>query len=139
MQSDDKAFELNKLQTPLYEEFFGKSIASIPPIPVEVAHSKVNSDVSNVKSKSGSPSQDRRRFSMAGIANVTSPESHRKYLTKPVTACCKPLQEIQPSELYDSKETLRNAEQGSSVSPSFSERQRKWKEEHSILVFDGLK
>lgn len=94
---------------------------------------------------------------MAGIANVTSPESHRKYLTKPVTARCRPLQEIQPSELYDSKETLRDAEQGSSVrfvfgarkwlvylcliylhteikvvficSPSFSERQRKWKEE----------
>ncbi|CAL5209735.1 unnamed protein product [Lathyrus oleraceus] len=126
---DDKAFELNKLQTPLYEEFFGKSIAAIPPVPVEVAHSKVISDVSNVKSKSRSPSQDRRRFSMAGIANVTSPESHRKYLTKPVTAHCRPLQEIQPSELYDSKETLRDAEQGSSVSPSFSERQRKWKEE----------
>ncbi|KAI5382292.1 hypothetical protein KIW84_UN0001 [Lathyrus oleraceus] len=47
LQSDDKAFELNKLQTSLYEEFFGKSIAAIPPVPVEVAHSKVSSDVLN--------------------------------------------------------------------------------------------
>ncbi|KAI5396122.1 hypothetical protein KIW84_062356 [Lathyrus oleraceus] len=45
LQSDDKAFELNKLQISLYEEFFGKSIAAIPPVPVEVC--KVNTDVSN--------------------------------------------------------------------------------------------
>ncbi|CAJ2630303.1 unnamed protein product [Trifolium pratense] len=129
---DDKAFELNKLQTPLYEEFFGKSNSAIPPVPVAVAQSKVISDVSNVTSKSRSPSQARRRFSMASIVNVTSPGSDRKYFAKisGVTSQCRPLQEIQPSGLNESKETLHEAGLESfSVSSSFSERQRKWKEE----------
>ncbi|KEH43905.1 MAP kinase kinase kinase [Medicago truncatula] len=114
---DDKAFELEKLQTPLYEEFFGKSNATIPPAPFAVAQSKVISDASNVTSKSRSPSQTRRRFSMASIANVTSPESHRKYLTKlsGTTSHCRPLREVQPSKLNESKETLHDAELGSSV------------------------
>jgi len=108
---------LEKLQTPLYEEFFGKSNATIPPAPFAVAQSKVISDVSNVTSKSRSPSQTRRRFSMASIANVTSPESQRKYLTKlgGATSHCRPLQEVQPSELNESKETLHDAELGSNV------------------------
>lgn len=97
---------------------------------------------------------------MASIANATSPENHRKYVTKlsGVTAHSRPLQEIQPSELNESKETLYDAELGSSsvrfvfgasqwladlcliylhteievvfiCSSSFSDRQRKWKEE----------
>ena len=108
---------MEKLQTPLYEEFFGKSNATIPPAPFAVTQSKVISDVSNVTSKSRSPSQTRRRFSMASIANITSPESQRKYITKlnGATSHCRPLQEVQPSELNESKEALHDAELGSNV------------------------
>jgi len=54
---------------------------------------------------------------MASIANVASLKSHRKYLTKlsGETSHCRPLQEVQPSELNESKETLQDAELGSSV------------------------
>jgi hypothetical protein len=80
-------------------------------VPVAVAQSKVISGVSNVTSKSRSPSQAKRRFSMASIAIVTSPGSDRKYFAKlsGVTAHSRPLQEIQPSELNESKETLHEA------------------------------
>jgi hypothetical protein len=76
-----------------------------------VAQSKVISGVSNVTSKSRSPSQAKRRFSMASIAIVTSPGNDRKYFAKlsGVTAHSRPLQEIQPSELNESKETLHEA------------------------------
>ncbi|KAJ1423771.1 Serine/threonine-protein kinase, active site [Sesbania bispinosa] len=129
---DDKAFELKKLQTPLYEEFFSISNAAIAPAPapVAIAQSKVISDVSTVTSKGRSPGQARRRFSMAGSASVASPGSHSKYRSKLSGAYSRPLQEIQSSELNESKETLHDAELGTfSVSSSFSERQRKWKEE----------
>ncbi|RDX67566.1 Mitogen-activated protein kinase kinase kinase 3, partial [Mucuna pruriens] len=127
---DDKALELKKLQTPLYEEFFSISNATIAPAPVAVAQSKVISDVSNVTSKGRSPNQAWRRFSMVGSANVASPGNHSKYRSKLSGVHCQPLQEIQPSGLNESKETLHDAELESfSVSSSSSERQRKWKEE----------
>ncbi|XP_061376543.1 mitogen-activated protein kinase kinase kinase NPK1-like [Gastrolobium bilobum] len=127
---DDKAFELKKLQTPLYEEFFGISNAAIAPAPVAVAQSKIVSDVSNLTSKGRSPSEAWRRISIAGSANVASLGSHNKYQSKLSSAHSRPLQEIQPSELNESKETLHDTELESfSVSSSFSERQRKWKEE----------
>lgn len=47
---------------------------------------------------------------MAGSANVASPGSHSKYLLKLSDAHSQPLQEIQPSELNESKETLHDAE-----------------------------
>lgn len=47
---------------------------------------------------------------MAGSANVASPGSHSKYLSKLSGAHNRPLQEIQPSELNESKETLHDAE-----------------------------
>ncbi|KAG5005146.1 hypothetical protein JHK82_029177 [Glycine max] len=128
---DDKALELKKLQTPLYEEFRNISNAAIAPAPIEVAKIKVMSDVSNVTSSIGrSASQAWRRFSMVGSANVASPGSHTKYRSNLSGAHCRPLQEIQPSELNESEETLHDAElESSNVSSSFSERQRKWKEE----------
>ncbi|TKY51118.1 Mitogen-activated protein kinase kinase kinase NPK1 [Spatholobus suberectus] len=127
---DAKALELKKLQTPLYEEFFSISKTAIAPAPIAVAQSKVISDVSNVTSKGRSPIQAWRRFSMVGRSNVASPVGHSKYQSKLSDAHCQPLQEIQPSELNESKETLHDAGLESfSVSSSFSDRQRKWKEE----------
>lgn len=74
------------------------------------------SDVSNVTSSIGrSASQAWRRFSMVGSANVASPGgSHTKYRSKLSGAHCRPMQEIQPSDLNQSKETLHNAELESS-------------------------
>ncbi|KAL2324366.1 hypothetical protein Fmac_023424 [Flemingia macrophylla] len=127
---DAKALELKKLQTPLYEEFFSISNATVAPAPITVARSNVISDVSNITSKGRSPSQAWRRFSMVGSVNVASPGSHSKYRSKLSGAHCRPLQEIQPPEPNESKEALHDDELESfSVSSSFSERQRKWKEE----------
>lgn len=110
-----QALELKKLQTPLYEEFRSISNAAIAPAPIKVAKSKVMSDVSNVTSSIGrSASQAWRRFSMVGSANVASPGSHTKYRSNLSGAHCRPLQEIQPSELNESEETLHDAELESS-------------------------
>ncbi|QCE08369.1 mitogen-activated protein kinase kinase kinase [Vigna unguiculata] len=104
---DTKALELKKLQTPLYEEFFSISNAAVAP--TSFAKSKVISGVPNVTSKLRSPSQAWRRFSMVGSATVASPGSHTKYRSKHNGAHCQPLQEIQPSELNELKETLHDA------------------------------
>ncbi|KAK4266383.1 hypothetical protein QN277_027317 [Acacia crassicarpa] len=127
---DEKALELNKLRTPLYEEFFSISNAVVPPIPVSIAHSEVVSEVSNVTPKSRSPSQASRRYSMAEAANIARHGSHYKNQSKVSCANSRPLQEIHPSELNEWKETLQYAKLESfSASPTFSEIRRKWKEE----------
>jgi len=46
---------------------------------------------------------------MVGSATVASPGSHTKYRSKHNGAHCQPLQEIQPSELNELKETLHDA------------------------------
>ncbi|KAF7837251.1 mitogen-activated protein kinase kinase kinase NPK1 isoform X1 [Senna tora] len=126
---DEKAFDLKKLQTPLYEEFISISNAAVTPAPVSKAHSEVVSDV-YMTLKSRSPSQASRRFSVVGGPSVARQGSHNKNQSKFSYANSRPLQEIHPSELNESKETLHNAQLGSfSASSSFSERQRKWKEE----------
>ena len=47
---------------------------------------------------------------MAGSANFASPRSHNKYRSKLSGAHNQPLQEIQPPELSESKETLHEAQ-----------------------------
>ncbi|XP_020209854.1 mitogen-activated protein kinase kinase kinase NPK1 isoform X1 [Cajanus cajan] len=127
---DAKALELKKLQTPLYEEFFSISNATIAPAPIAVAQSNVISEFSNVTSRGRSPGLAWRRFSMVGSVNLASSGSHSKYRSKLSGAHCRPLQEIQPSEPNESKEALHDdGLESFSVSSRFSERQRKWKEE----------
>ncbi|RYR37422.1 hypothetical protein Ahy_A09g042311 isoform A [Arachis hypogaea] len=125
---DEKAIELKKLQTPLFEEYLSVSNAAIAPI--AIAPSNDVSKIPNATSQGRSPSHARRRLSMAGSASVSSSKSHNKYQPQLGGAPNQPLQEIQPSDLNESKETLHEAQPGSfSVRASFSERQRKWKEE----------
>ncbi|XP_054805814.1 mitogen-activated protein kinase kinase kinase NPK1 [Prosopis cineraria] len=127
---DEKALELKKLQTPLYEEFFSISNAAVPPMPVSIADSEVVSEMSNVTPKSRSPGQASRRYSVADGAHFARHGSHNKNQSKASGANSRPLQEIHPSELNEWKETLNNAKLESlSASSTFSEIQRKWKEE----------
>jgi len=51
---------------------------------------------------------------MVGSATVASPGSHTIYRSKHSGAHCQPLQEIQPPELNESKETLHDAQLESS-------------------------
>ncbi|MED6168727.1 hypothetical protein PIB30_014190 [Stylosanthes scabra] len=127
---DEKAFELKKLQTPLFEEFLNVSNAAIAPASIAIVPSNDVLKIPNATSQGRSPSHARRRLSMAGSAIDSSSNSHNKYQRKLCGAPNQPLQEIQPSELNESKKTLHVAQPDSfSVMSSFYERQRKWKEE----------
>ncbi|KAI4317777.1 hypothetical protein L6164_025620 [Bauhinia variegata] len=122
---DEKALELKKLQT----EFLSVSNAAVPSASVAISHSEIVADALNVTPNSKSPSQASRRFSVAGGANLASSGCHNRYQSKVSGVHGRPLQEIQPSELNEWKEVLHDAQMESSVSSSFSERQRKWEEE----------
>ncbi|PON80142.1 Serine/threonine protein kinase [Parasponia andersonii] len=125
---DEKALDLKKLQTPLYEEFYNNTInAAVHP--VGIRDSENLPSFLNLPPKSKSPGRlSSRRFSaMVNTAKTASPwtKSH----TKNISNASRPLQEIQPPQLSEWKGLLDTKEGSLSQSTSFSERQRKWKEE----------
>ncbi|POO02238.1 Serine/threonine protein kinase [Trema orientale] len=125
---DEKALDLKKLQTPLYEEFYNNTINAAGH-PVGIRDSENLPSFLNLPPKSKSPSRlSSRRFSaMVNTAKTASPwtKSH----TKNISNASRPLQEIQPPQLSEWKGLLDTKEGSLSQSTSFSERQRKWKEE----------
>ncbi|KAJ7954923.1 Mitogen-activated protein kinase kinase kinase [Quillaja saponaria] len=119
---DDKALELKKLQTPLYEEFFGFGTSKAADPSSSVAK------FSNNLSKSRSSNWACRKLSVAvDGGNIASRRSHSKYIHRASGTYC-PLQEIQPPEFSQWKD-LDAQYNPLSASSSFSERQRKWKQE----------
>ncbi|KAG6732108.1 hypothetical protein I3842_01G161100 [Carya illinoinensis] len=118
---DEKALDLKKLQTPLYEEFYSTMNATSLPGVVQTAHGENALTILALPPKSRSPNQaPRRRLpSVVDAANNSRPVSHTKILLNVSGVHDRALQEIQQPQ----------HKVGNICSASFSERQRKWKEE----------
>ncbi|NP_001268205.1 mitogen-activated protein kinase kinase kinase [Vitis vinifera] len=129
---DEKALDLKKLQTPLYEEFYNSTLnAAGPPSAVGKSHDNVTNFL-NLPPKSRSPNRTpTRRLSAAVDAACTSNSAnHTKRGLNVGTISDRTLKEIQSPQLSEWKELLLDAQQEPvSLSTNFSERRRKWKEE----------
>ncbi|GAV84603.1 Pkinase domain-containing protein [Cephalotus follicularis] len=126
---DEKALDLKKLQTPLYEEFYNSLNATGPLRAIGVTNGEI---LLQLPPKSKSPNRAiSRRFSTAvhGV-HTASPDRHTTRASNAGSMSDQALQEIQPSRPSEWKEHLIGA-QPETISPSmsFSERQKRWKEE----------
>ncbi|XP_031378437.1 mitogen-activated protein kinase kinase kinase NPK1 isoform X2 [Punica granatum] len=116
---DEKALDLKRLQTPLYE-FYNTINTTAPAAAVGTDYAENGTHFPNLPPKSRSPNRiPSRRFSAVIGINSGSPASQEKRLSTAGAAVTQASGEAQV--LRDSKQKP--------PSPSFSERQRKWKEE----------
>ncbi|KAH9765182.1 mitogen-activated protein kinase kinase kinase 3 [Citrus sinensis] len=127
---DEKALDLKKLETPLYEEFYNTLNATGHPRGVGITNGE---NLMNLPPKSRSPKRlPSRRLSAAvlGAANSASPGHQKDRVSNVNSIQDQALQEIQPPQLNEWKELLLSA-QKETISPrmSISERLRKWEEE----------
>ncbi|XP_008449571.1 mitogen-activated protein kinase kinase kinase NPK1 isoform X1 [Cucumis melo] len=124
---DEKALELKKLQTPLYEEFRSTvNAANAIGGTVGVENIKSVSNFLKLPPKCGSPSKLRgKRLSSVDVGNYSSRQSRIKQAS---ILQDRALQEIQSPQLGEWNKLLQN-QPDSSTLRFFSERQRKWKEE----------
>ncbi|CAK7326992.1 unnamed protein product [Dovyalis caffra] len=130
---DEKACDLKKLQTPLYEEFYNSTLNTIgAPTAVGTENNENPTHLPSLPPKSRSPKRfpSRRLSAVVDAANIVSPAYHTSHLANENSIHNQALQEIQPSQLSEWKEFLHNGQQETlTSSASFSERQRKWEEE----------
>lgn len=129
---DEKALDLKKLQTPLYEEFYNSTLnAAGPPSAVGKSHDNVTNFL-NLPPKSRSPNRTptRRLSAAVDAACISNSANHTKRGLNVGTISDRTLKEIQSPQLSEWKELLLDAQQEPvSLSTNFSERRRKWKEE----------
>ncbi|KAL5782551.1 hypothetical protein ACOSP7_007580 [Xanthoceras sorbifolium] len=126
---DEKALDLKKLQSPLYEEFYNTLNATGQRSTVGIANGE---NFVNLPPKSRSPKRlpSRRLSAAVGPANTASTGSQMCNVSNVKGMQDRALQEIQPRQLNEWKEVLHDAQkETTSPSLSFSERQRRWKEE----------
>ncbi|KAF2284151.1 hypothetical protein GH714_019568 [Hevea brasiliensis] len=132
---DEKALDLKKLQTPLYEEFYNTLNAVGLPSTVGTANNENIANLPNLTPKSKSPRQlPRRRLSAVDATNSASPGRANNKVSVGSSIHKRALQEIQQEiqqpQVNEWKDLLLDSQQ-ETITPSarFSERQRKWKEE----------
>ncbi|KAK3189994.1 hypothetical protein Dsin_029555 [Dipteronia sinensis] len=126
---DEKALDLKKLQSPLYEEFYSTLNATGQRSTVGISNGE---NFVNLPPKSKSPKRlpSRRLSAAIGTANTASPGSKMCHVSNVKGMQDRALQEIQPPQLNEWKEVPHDAQKETfSSSMSFSERQRRWKEE----------
>ncbi|KAH7842532.1 hypothetical protein Vadar_006465 [Vaccinium darrowii] len=129
---EEKALELKKLQTPLYEEFYNSLNAACSPNALQTENKENISNILNLPPKSRSPKRvSSRRFSavsdVAYTASSGSQSQHLSNIGAEADQTLPPVQQPKPSEW---KERIIDAQQEPiSPSASFSERQRRWEEE----------
>ncbi|KAL3505884.1 hypothetical protein ACH5RR_031266 [Cinchona calisaya] len=129
---DEKALDLKKLQTPLYEEFYNSMNAASPMSPVDNGNKENVSDNFNRPPKSKSPNRvlSRTLSTAVEITNSCSPGSRSKCSSNIGGFNYQASEDAQSSQLRELKGLPFYSEQEPpSPSASFSERQRKWKEE----------
>ncbi|KZV37965.1 hypothetical protein F511_28590 [Dorcoceras hygrometricum] len=119
---DEKAIELKKLQTPLFE-FYKSLIVAGPPSPVGVGNKENVSNNYNLPPKNKSPSRlgSRRLSTAIDVECSSSPASCSRRVSNVVDV------NFQASQ--DVKELLDYQREALSPGSEFTERQRKWKEE----------
>ncbi|KAF5454018.1 hypothetical protein F2P56_023716 [Juglans regia] len=128
---DEKALELKKLQTPLYEEFNNSLLACSPSF-VETTRGETTPKYLKLPPKSRSPSQGSTGAPSPPVdaLNTGSPGNNSRCASNIGNASDRSTQDVPSPPLSDWKGRLAEAQQEpSSPSMSFSEIQRKWKEE----------
>ncbi|GFZ22064.1 NPK1-related protein kinase 3 [Actinidia rufa] len=129
---DEKALDLKKLQTPLYEEFYNSLNAYGSPSPFGIENKENVANNLNLPPKSKSPKRlpSRRLSAAVNVAYTASCGTHSQRVSHIGTVPNQTPQEVLPSEPSEWKEVLLDAPQ-ELISPraSFSDRQRKWEEE----------
>lgn len=122
---DEKALELKKLQSPLYEEFYNTLNATS-----QLNAFRIATGENLLPPKSKSPNRlPSRRFSTALGAGINASPGERR-ASNAASMHNRALQEIQSPKINESKVLVLDSQQeASSPSLSFSERQRRWKEE----------
>ncbi|XP_058208495.1 mitogen-activated protein kinase kinase kinase NPK1-like isoform X2 [Rhododendron vialii] len=131
---EEKAIDLKKLQTPLYEEFYNSLNASCSPNALGTENKENVSNNLYLPPKSRSPKRvSSRRFSAAiDVAYTASASSgsQSQHLSNIGVEADQTLPQVQQSKPSEWKERMIDA-QPELISPSasFSERQRRWEEE----------
>ncbi|KAJ8766274.1 hypothetical protein K2173_022333 [Erythroxylum novogranatense] len=129
---DEKALDLKKLQTPLYEEFYNTLNATVPQSVVGNVNHETLANSPSLPPKNRSPKRlpSRRLSAVVDAVNNASPGSNKNHLPNEEIIHKRALQEIQPPPNREWKDLLVDTRQ-EAITPvaSFSERQRKWKEE----------
>ncbi|XP_059649988.1 mitogen-activated protein kinase kinase kinase NPK1 isoform X2 [Cornus florida] len=129
---DEKALDLKKLQTPLYEEFYNSLNASGPSSADGNENKENFTNNLHLPPKSRSPKRlpSRRLSAAVDFVYSTSPGSHSKRVSNVGGVNDQIPQEVQSPQRSEWKEILLDGQQEPvSPSASFSERQRRWKEE----------
>ncbi|KAF6162792.1 hypothetical protein GIB67_029061 [Kingdonia uniflora] len=126
---DEKALDLKKMQTPLYEEYYNTLNGSSPLGDIQNAHDENGSNYLKLPPKSRSPSRGAGGTLLfpSDCANTRSPGSCSRRVSNVDGINDQSLQEI-PFQQLNERRGLLDSQQRP-ISPSFSERQRKWKEE----------
>ncbi|KAI7754259.1 hypothetical protein M8C21_033536 [Ambrosia artemisiifolia] len=125
----NSALDLKKMQTPLYEEFYNSLNSAISPVGIE---NKENSSTNpNLPPKSKSPNSNkllRKRLSSAvDVSYISSPGNKSERVSH--TNDQNPLESRSPQHGQIKENILDSQKDVISPSASFSERQRRWKEE----------
>ncbi|KAH8500386.1 hypothetical protein H0E87_015590 [Populus deltoides] len=134
---DEKALDLKKLQTPLYEEFYNSTLNTMgAPTAVGTENSENPTHLPSLPPKSRSPKRlpSRRLSAVVDAPSIASPGRQTNHVANESSIHNRALQEIQPPQLSEWKEFLHDGRQETltsslTCSTSFSERQRKWEEE----------
>ncbi|PON76393.1 Serine/threonine protein kinase [Parasponia andersonii] len=129
---DEKALELKKLQTPLYEEFFNSLNAAASPSYVESTSDETTPRYLKLPPKSRSPSRGPVGSPSAAVDSIStgSPGSNSRPVSNICIASDQTSKNSSSPPLNNLRGLLVDAQQEpNSPSMSFSERQRKWKEE----------
>ncbi|KAI4311264.1 hypothetical protein MLD38_036170 [Melastoma candidum] len=127
---DEKALDLKKLQTPLYEEFYNTLNATSSINNFGNMQNENAASMSPLPPKSKSPSRlPSRRFSVVIGLPKGSPGNRKKHLSIAELSPDQVLQEIQPQEAGNFEEVNITMEATSPSNAGFCERQRRWKEE----------
>ncbi|KAL6952610.1 mitogen-activated protein kinase kinase kinase [Sarracenia purpurea var. burkii] len=128
---NEKALDLKKLQTPLYEEFYNSLNAAGSPSAIGIENKENLTNNLRLPPKSRSPKQlPSRRFSAAVDVAYTSSSGTRSHCVSDNGAeSDQTLPEVQPTKPSEWKELLVGPEELICPSASVSERQRRWEEE----------
>ncbi|KAJ4833779.1 hypothetical protein Tsubulata_012655 [Turnera subulata] len=128
---DEKALDLKKLQTPLFEEFLNTMHAG-PTNGIGAPDNEHQTNSPKLPPKSRSPKRlPSRRLSTAIVDAVmsSSPRTHTEHIAKDSGIHNRVLQEIQPPQVNDWKVPCDPLPEAITPSRGFAERQRKWKQE----------
>ncbi|KAK4372449.1 hypothetical protein RND71_007833 [Anisodus tanguticus] len=126
---DEKAMDLKKLQSPLYEEFYNSLNVSSTPSPVGIGNKENFPSNVSLPPKSRSPKRlfSRRLSTATEGACAPSSVTHSKRISNIGGLINEAIQELQSPRNNEWKDILGS--QREAVNSSFSERQKKWKEE----------